>query len=50
VLSHARALLTGVPSGATDYIDADPREQDEIVRAAAQTAGTAVYGGVARKA
>jgi S-adenosyl methyltransferase len=37
VLSHARALLTSVPAGATDYIDADVREPGEIVRAAAQT-------------
>jgi O-methyltransferase involved in polyketide biosynthesis len=36
-LSHARALLTSTPAGATDYIDADVREPDQIVRAAAQT-------------
>ena len=26
VLSHARALLTSTPEGATDYIDADMRD------------------------
>jgi hypothetical protein len=34
VLAHARALLTSSPEGATDYIDADLREPDEIVQAA----------------
>jgi len=37
VLVHARALLTSTPQGATDYIDADLREPDKILRAAAQT-------------
>ena len=29
--SHARALLTSTPEGATDYIDADLRDPDEIL-------------------
>jgi hypothetical protein len=37
VLVHARALLTGTPEGATDYIDADVREPDKILRTAART-------------
>ena len=37
VLAHARALLTSRPEGATDYIDADIREPDKIVREAART-------------
>jgi O-methyltransferase involved in polyketide biosynthesis len=37
VLTHARALLTGTPQGATDYLDADLREPDKIVQAAART-------------
>ena len=37
VLVHARALLTSSPEGATDYIDADVREPDKILQAAAQT-------------
>ena len=37
VLTHARALLTSTPQGATDYIDADLREPDEILAAAART-------------
>jgi O-methyltransferase involved in polyketide biosynthesis len=37
VLVHARALLNSSPEGATDYIDADVREPDKILRAAAQT-------------
>jgi O-methyltransferase involved in polyketide biosynthesis len=37
VLAHARALLVGTPQGATDYIDADVREPDTILRAAART-------------
>jgi O-methyltransferase involved in polyketide biosynthesis len=37
VLAHARALLTSTPEGATDYIDADARDPDTIVRAAAET-------------
>ncbi|GAA3149199.1 SAM-dependent methyltransferase [Streptomyces echinatus] len=37
VLVHARSLLTGSPEGVTDYIDADVREPDEIVRGAART-------------
>jgi hypothetical protein len=37
VLSHARALLTSAPQGATDYIDADLRDPDAILRAAART-------------
>jgi hypothetical protein len=37
VLAHARALLTSTAEGATDYIDADARDTDEILRAAART-------------
>jgi len=37
VLAHARALLTSVPQGACDYIDADLREPALIVREAART-------------
>jgi O-methyltransferase involved in polyketide biosynthesis len=37
VLVHARALLVGTPEGATDYIDADLREPDTILAAAAKT-------------
>jgi hypothetical protein len=37
VLTHARALLTSTPQGATDYIDADLREPDEILEAAGRT-------------
>ncbi|MFI0366814.1 SAM-dependent methyltransferase [Actinomadura sp. 1N219] len=35
VLSHARALLTSTPEGMTDYVDADLREPDRILAAAA---------------
>jgi hypothetical protein len=37
VLSHARALLTSTPQGVTDYIDADLRDPDKILEAAART-------------
>lgn len=37
VLVHARALLTSSPEGATDYVDADVRDPDKILRAAART-------------
>ncbi len=37
VLAHARALLTSSPEGATDYIDADLRDPDRILQAAAET-------------
>ncbi|MED7928979.1 SAM-dependent methyltransferase [Nonomuraea sp. LP-02] len=37
VLAHARALLVGSPEGATDYVDADLREPEKIVAAAAGT-------------
>jgi hypothetical protein len=38
VLAHARALLTGhSPGGVTDYIDADIRDTDAILRAARRT-------------
>ena len=36
VLTHARALLAGNPAGATDYIDADLREPEQIVAGAAR--------------
>ncbi|MEV5414208.1 SAM-dependent methyltransferase [Thermopolyspora sp. NPDC052614] len=37
VLSHARALLTSTPQGACAYIDADLREPEKIIQAAADT-------------
>jgi hypothetical protein len=37
VLVHARALLTSTPAGATDYLDADVRDSEAIVRGAAAT-------------
>ncbi|MDT0345486.1 SAM-dependent methyltransferase [Streptomyces litchfieldiae] len=37
VLTHARALLTSSPEGATDYIDADVHDPDRILDAAAKT-------------
>jgi hypothetical protein len=37
VLVHARALLTSTPEGVTDYIDADVRDPDAILRSAAET-------------
>ena len=37
VLAHARALLTSSPEGATDYIDADMRDTETILREAART-------------
>ncbi|MBE1490650.1 SAM-dependent methyltransferase [Plantactinospora soyae] len=37
VLVHARALLTSNPEGATDYIEADVRDPDTILRRAAGT-------------
>jgi hypothetical protein len=37
VLVHAQALLTGTHEGATDYIDADVRDPDRILEAAAAT-------------
>jgi hypothetical protein len=37
VLVHARALLTGTPEGATEYIEADLRDPAAILRAASQT-------------
>ncbi|RRO19930.1 SAM-dependent methyltransferase [Saccharopolyspora rhizosphaerae] len=37
VLTHARALLTSSPTGRTDYIEADARHTEEIVRASART-------------
>jgi hypothetical protein len=37
VLTHARALLSSVPEGVTDYIEADLREPGEILAEAAQT-------------
>jgi hypothetical protein len=37
VLTHARALLTSTPEGATDYLDADLREPEKILRTAAET-------------
>jgi S-adenosyl methyltransferase len=35
VLTHARALLTSTPQGATSYLDADLREPDKILAGAA---------------
>jgi O-methyltransferase involved in polyketide biosynthesis len=37
VLAHARALLTSTPEGATNYIDADVRDPEKILQAAAKT-------------
>ncbi|MGH3203239.1 MAG: SAM-dependent methyltransferase [Streptosporangiaceae bacterium] len=37
VLSHARALLTSSPEGATDYLDADLRDTGRILERAAGT-------------
>ncbi|GAA2484510.1 SAM-dependent methyltransferase [Streptomyces gobitricini] len=37
VLAHARALLVGTPEGRTDYLDADLRDVDTILEAAART-------------
>ena len=37
VLAHARALLTSTPEGATNYVNADLRDPDRIVREAAKT-------------
>ncbi|WP_344586690.1 SAM-dependent methyltransferase [Actinomadura vinacea] len=37
VLTHARALLTSRPQGATDYIDSDVVDIDRIMRQAART-------------
>jgi hypothetical protein len=37
VLTHARALLTSTPEGATAYVDADLYEPDKILQAAAET-------------
>ena len=37
VLVHARALLTSTPQGATEYLDADVRDPDTILRSAAAT-------------
>jgi hypothetical protein len=36
VLAHARALLTSTPEGKCSYIDADIREPDKVLRAAAE--------------
>jgi len=37
VLVHARALLTGTPEGATEYVDADLKNPAAILEAAART-------------
>lgn len=37
VLAHARALLTSTPEGATAYVDADVRDTDALLHAAART-------------
>ncbi|MGK5551574.1 SAM-dependent methyltransferase [Actinomadura kijaniata] len=37
VLTHARALLTSTPQGATDYVDADLRDTDGILAEAGRT-------------
>jgi hypothetical protein len=37
VLAHARALLDSTPEGATDYIEADARDPEAILREAART-------------
>src|SRR5690349_1174909 len=37
VLTHAHALLTSTPEGVTDYIEADVRDPEKILREAART-------------
>jgi O-methyltransferase involved in polyketide biosynthesis len=37
IMVHARALLTSTPQGITDYVQADLREPDTILREAART-------------
>ena len=37
IMTHARALLTSTPDGATDYVHADLRNPDTILREAART-------------
>jgi hypothetical protein len=37
VLSHARALLSSTPEGATDYVDADLRKPEQILEQARKT-------------
>jgi O-methyltransferase involved in polyketide biosynthesis len=37
VLAHARALLTGTPEGAVDYVDADVHDPDAVLQGAAAT-------------
>lgn len=37
VLAHARSLLTSSPEGATEYLDADARDPERILRAAERT-------------
>jgi O-methyltransferase involved in polyketide biosynthesis len=37
VLVHARALLTSGPAGVTDYVEADVRDTDKLLQAAART-------------
>ncbi|MFE7837146.1 SAM-dependent methyltransferase [Streptomyces sp. NPDC057474] len=37
VLTHARALLTSTPEGATDYIDSDLHDPETVLREAART-------------
>jgi O-methyltransferase involved in polyketide biosynthesis len=37
VLTHARALLKSTPEGATDYLDADLRDPERILKVAAET-------------
>ncbi len=37
VLAHARALLTGTPEGAVDYVNADVHSPEQILRAASAT-------------
>jgi hypothetical protein len=37
IIAHARALLTSTPDGATDYVHADLRDPDTILREAART-------------
>lgn len=37
IMAHARALLTSTPEGATDYVHADLRDPETILREAART-------------
>jgi hypothetical protein len=48
VLAHARALLSSTAQGATDYLDADLRDPNGILRAAARTLDYGIVGALVR--